>query len=78
MDYKLLSQVTADDYTQMAKAILLYLLGAYIFANEGQKISLKWLALFRDFREARDANWGRCVLPTCTPWTHLAEGLCAS
>ena len=41
MDYKLLSQVTADDYTQMAKAILLYLLGAYIFANEGQKISLK-------------------------------------
>ena len=32
-DYILLSQVTADDCAKMARAFLLYPLGAYLFAN---------------------------------------------
>ena len=40
----------ADDSAKMAKAFLLYLLGAYLFANGGQTVSLRWLAPFRDFR----------------------------
>ena len=32
-DYILLPQVMADDCTKMARAFLLYLLGAYLFAN---------------------------------------------
>ena len=48
-DYKPLSQATLDDCAQMARALLLYVVGAYLFANEGQTISLRWLALFYNF-----------------------------
>ena len=51
MDYKPLPQVTADNSAQMAKTFLLYLLGAYLFANRGQTVSLRWLALFCNFGE---------------------------
>ena len=35
MDYRPLLQVTHDDYAQMARAFLLYIMGAYFFANGG-------------------------------------------
>ena len=40
-------QVTAEECARMAK--VLYLLGAYFFANGGQMVSLTWLALFWGF-----------------------------
>ena len=40
----------------MTRAFLLYILGAYLFANEGQTVYLRWLALFCDFGDARGAN----------------------
>ena len=59
MDYKPLPQAMADDRAWMARAFLLYLLKAYLFANRGKTISLRWLALFRNFGEAREANRGQ-------------------
>jgi len=44
------------DYAQMARAFLLYILGVYLFANGGQTVSLRWLALFHDFRDVGGAN----------------------
>ena len=32
------------------------------FANRGQTVPLRWLALFRKFKEAREANWGQACL----------------
>ena len=52
VDYRPCSQATLNDCAQMAKAFLLYLLGAYLFTNKGQTISLRWLALFRDVEHA--------------------------
>ena len=49
-------QETTEDCAQMARAFLLYILGAYLFANGGQTVSLRWLALFRDFEDAKGAN----------------------
>ena len=46
----------------MAKVFLLNLLGAYFFANGWQMVSLRWLALFRDFERARTTNWGQVCL----------------
>ena len=46
----------------MVRVFLLYLLGVYLFANGGQTVSLRWLALFRDFVRARTANWGSVCL----------------
>ena len=46
----------------MAKAFLVHLLGAYLFANGGQTVSLRWLTLFQDFVDARRANWGQACL----------------
>lgn len=34
-DYKSLSHTTLDDCAQMARAFLLYVLGAYLFVNGG-------------------------------------------
>ncbi|KAK9997976.1 hypothetical protein SO802_017579 [Lithocarpus litseifolius] len=48
--------VMPEDYARMARAILLYIFGAYLFANGGQTVSLKWLAPFRDFEDAWGAN----------------------
>ena len=45
-NYRPLPQVTHDNYVQMARAFSLYILGAYLFANEGQTVSLRWLSLF--------------------------------
>ena len=61
-DYRPPSLVTLDDCARMARAFLLYLLGAYLFANEGQTMSLRWLALFRDFKHAWEVNWGQACL----------------
>ena len=36
----------------MAKVFLLFLLGAYLFANGGQTVSLRWLDFFQDFKRA--------------------------
>ena len=55
-NYNSFPQVTANDCAKMARAFLLYLLGVYLFANGGQTVSLRWQALFRDFREAQEAN----------------------
>ena len=46
----------------MARAFLLYLLGAYLFANGVQTVSLRWLNFFRDFGEVWKANWGQACL----------------
>ena len=61
-DYKPLSYMTYDDCARMARDILLYILGAYLFANGGQTMSLRWLSLFRDFKEARENNLGQTCL----------------
>ena len=49
MDYRPLSQAMLDDYARMARAFLLFLLEAYLFANGMQKVSLRWLTLFHKF-----------------------------
>ena len=58
LDYMLLPQRTMEERNHIAKAFLLHLLGAYIFGNGRQMVSLRWLTLFQDFTEARRANWG--------------------
>ena len=61
-DYMLLPRRTMKERIWMAKAFLLHLLGAYLFANGGQTVSLRWLTLFQDFVDARRANWGQACL----------------
>ena len=61
-NYRPLPQVTPDDYARMARAFLLYILGAYLFANGGKMVSLRWLSFFRDFEEAQEANQGQACL----------------
>ena len=46
----------------MARAFLLHLMRAYLFANGEQMVSLKWLTLFQDFGEAWRANWRQACL----------------
>ena len=46
MDYRPHPQVTHNDCGRMAKAFLLYILGAYLFTNGGQTVSVRWLSLF--------------------------------
>ena len=41
---------------------MLYVVGAYLFANGGQTVSLRWLALFCDFEQAQKVNWGHACL----------------
>ena len=48
MDQRPLPQETPKDCAQMAKTFLLYILGAYLFANYRQMVSLRLLALFHD------------------------------
>lgn len=55
-NYKPYPQATPDYFAQMDKAFLLYILEVYPFANGGQTMSLRWLALFHDFRQAQEAN----------------------
>ena len=61
-DYWPLPEETTVDCAQMARAFLLYILEAYLFDNGGQTVSLRWLALFRDFGATRGANWGQACL----------------
>ena len=61
-DYRPFLEVTVDNWAKMARAFLLYLLGAYLFTKGGKMVSLRWLALFRDFTEAREANYGQVCL----------------
>ena len=82
-DYKTLFQTTPDDCARMARAFLLYVLEAYLFTNGGQIVSLRWLALFCHFKQARGhaclayfysvmdmLSWGTlCQL--VGPWKHL-------
>lgn len=74
MDYRPLPQKMAKDCARMAKTFFLYILGAYLFANGGQTISFRWLALFLDFEDARGAYWGK----VCLAWIHLTRGPCAN
>ena len=55
-DYMLLPQKTTEERVHMARAFLLHLLGAYLFTNGGQTVSLRWWTLFQDFAEAQRAN----------------------
>ncbi|XP_030964283.1 protein MAIN-LIKE 1-like [Quercus lobata] len=61
-DYMLLPQRIAEEHVRMARAFVLHLLGAYLFATSGQTVSLRWLTLFQDFGEAQRANWGQACL----------------
>ena len=61
-DYMFLPQRTTKECVYMARAFLLHLLKAYLFANGRQTMSLRWLTLFRDFGEAWKANWGQACL----------------
>ena len=47
-DYMLLPQKTTEECVHMARAFLLHLLGAYLFTNGGQTVSLRWWTLFQD------------------------------
>ncbi|KAL0006110.1 hypothetical protein SO802_013671 [Lithocarpus litseifolius] len=46
----------------MARAFLLNILGAYLFANGGKKVSLRWLSLFRDFGQAWEVKKSQACL----------------
>ena len=59
MDHKPLPWEMPKDCTRMARVFLLYILRAFLFTNDGQMMSLRWLAFFRDFGEAREANWSQ-------------------
>ena len=61
-DYRPLPQETVKECAWMPRAFLLYILGVYLFTSGGQKVSLRWLALFSDFRDARGANWEQAYL----------------
>jgi len=61
-DYRPLPQETAEYCAQMARAFLLYIQAAYLFANGRQTVSLRWLALFHDFGAVGGANLGWACL----------------
>ena len=46
LDYMSLPQRTTEDCVCMARASLLNLMGAFLFANGVQTVSLRWLTLF--------------------------------
>lgn len=64
-DYMLLPQVMVDDYTKMARAFLLYLLGAYLFANEGQTMGYLCQA---------SPTAGTFIDPSRLPWSVYTYG----
>ena len=45
-DYMFLPRRTTKECVRMTKAFLLHLMGAYLFANGGQTVPLRWLTLF--------------------------------
>ena len=62
LDYMLFLQRIMEEHVRMVTVFLLHLLRAYLFANGGQTVSLRWLTLFQDFREAQRANWEQACL----------------
>ena len=81
IDYRPFPQMTHNDYAWMDRAFLLYILGAYLFANGGQAMSWWWLSLFFFFflKGFERPTRAKHALLTCSlPWTHSVEGLCAS
>ena len=62
VDFMHRSQGMVEECLWMARVFLLYLLEAYLFSNGGQMVSLRWLALFRDFERAQATNWGSMCL----------------
>ena len=46
VDFMYCAQGTVKECLRMARVFLLYLLGADLFANGGQTVSLRWLAIF--------------------------------
>ena len=55
-------QGMAKECLWMARAFMLFLVGAYLFATGRQMVSLRWLVLFRDFKRDQAANWGSICL----------------
>ena len=53
---------TQGDIARMVRAFLLYVVGLILFANGGQTISLRWLALFWLFEDTRKVNLGHACL----------------
>lgn len=56
------SQATPKDLAWMARAFLVHVVGATLFANAGQTVNLRWLKAFKDFEAAREVNWGSAYL----------------
>ena len=61
----LLPQMMVDDYTKMARAFLLYLLGAYLFANERQTMGYLCQA---------SPTAGTFIDPSRLPWSVYTYG----
>ncbi|KAK9998019.1 hypothetical protein SO802_017622 [Lithocarpus litseifolius] len=61
-NYMLPPKRIMEECVWMARAFLLHLLGAYLFTNGGQTVSLRWLTFFKEFVDARRANWGQACL----------------
>ena len=49
-------QGMAEECLWMARAFLLFLVGACLFTNSAQMVSLRWLTLFRNFEKAQATN----------------------
>ena len=60
--YSQRGQDTAEDRTQMARAFILYLLGAFLVANSAQTVEPGWLLALDDLTAAREYGWGSAVL----------------
>ena len=45
-NYMFLPRSTTEECVHMARAFLLHLMGAYVFANGGKTVSLRWPTLF--------------------------------
>ena len=73
-NYMLLPQRTREERLHMARLFLLHLLGAYLFANGGKMVSLRWLTLFRTLKRHKEPIRGKHVLPIFTPPSTLSTG----
>ena len=73
-NYMLLPQRTREERVRMARLFLLHLLRAYLFANGGKMVSLRWLTLFRTLKRHKEPIRGKQVLPIFTPPSTLSTG----
>lgn len=67
LDYMFLPQSTIEESVRMARAFLLYLIGAYLFTNGRQMVSLRWLTLFRILGRQGGPSRGKCVFLIFSP-----------